>query len=69
MAWSASNACSRSSPASHRGIEMRKKRDPESDESRFDRLEKNAQERREEASAEDKMLDAAIRRSIAQYGA
>ena len=48
---------------------MRKKRDPESDESRGDRLEKNAQDRKEEAAAEDKRLDAAIRRSIAQYGA
>lgn len=48
---------------------MRKKRDTESDKSRGDRLEKNAQDRREQASAEEKRLDAAIRRSIAQYGA
>lgn len=69
MAWNLSNGCSRISPARHKGTKMRKKRDPESDQSRFDRLEKNAQDRREEASAEDKRLDAAIKRSIAQYGA
>lgn len=48
---------------------MRKKRDAESDEDRSDRLEKNAQDRMEQASAEDKGLDAAVRRGIEQYGA
>ena len=48
---------------------MRKKRDPESDERRSCRLQKNAQDRREQASAEDKALDAAVMRSIKQHGA
>ena len=48
---------------------MRKKRDPESDELRSDRLAKNAQDRREQTSAEDKALDAAVSRSIKQFGA
>jgi hypothetical protein len=47
---------------------MRKKRHPESDEQRGVRLEKNAH-RIEQASAEDKALDAAVRRSIKLYGA
>jgi len=48
---------------------MRRKRDPESDEHRSDRLQMNAQNRREQASAQDQALDAAVRRSIKQYGA
>jgi hypothetical protein len=48
---------------------MRRKRDPESDEHRSDRLQMNAQHRREQASAEDKALDAAVRKSIKQHGA
>jgi hypothetical protein len=48
---------------------MRKRRGQESDEDRSVRLEKNAQDRREQASAEDNALDAAVRRSIKQYGA
>jgi hypothetical protein len=48
---------------------MRKKRDPESEEQRSGRLEKNAHDRIEQASAEDKALDAAVRRSIKLYGA
>jgi hypothetical protein len=48
---------------------MRRKRDPESDERRNYRLQMNAQHRREQVSAEDKALDAAVRRSITQYGA
>jgi hypothetical protein len=43
---------------------MRRKREPESDEHRGYRLQMNAQHRREQASAEDKALDAAVRRSI-----
>lgn len=48
---------------------MRKKRDPESDEQRSDRLGRNAQDRKDQASAEDKAMDAAVRRSIKQFGA
>jgi hypothetical protein len=48
---------------------MRKKRDPESDEHRSSRLQMNAQHRREQASAGDEAVDAAVRRSIKQYGA
>jgi hypothetical protein len=48
---------------------MRRKRDPESDEHRSFRLHMNAQHRREQASAEGEALDAAVRRSITQYGA
>ena len=40
---------------------MRKKHDPESDEHCSDRLQMNAQHRREQASAEDKALDAAVK--------
>ena len=48
---------------------MRKKREFESDQQRSDRLARNAQNEREKASAEDKALDAAVRRSIIQFGA
>jgi hypothetical protein len=48
---------------------MRRKREPETDEHRSYRLQMNAQHRREQASAEDKALDAAVRKSIKQYGA
>jgi hypothetical protein len=48
---------------------MRRKRDPESDEHRSYRLQMNAQHRREQVSAEDEALDAAVRRSIKQHGA
>ncbi len=47
---------------------MRKKRDPESEEHRHDRLERQARERIEEASAEGKALDAAVRQSIKLHG-
>jgi hypothetical protein len=46
---------------------MRKKRDPESDEHRTERLEKRTQERIVQASAEDKAVDAAVRQSIKLY--
>ena len=48
---------------------MRKNRDPETPTSRSDRLEKTARARIEQASAEEQALDAAVRRSIRQYGA
>jgi hypothetical protein len=47
---------------------MRKKRDPESDVHRTGRLEKRAQDRIVQASAEDKAVDAAVRQSIKLYG-
>jgi len=48
---------------------MRKKRAQESDEQRSHRLEQSAESRKDEASAEDRALDAAVRRSIKQFGA
>ena len=48
---------------------MRKKRETEGDQDRSDRLEMDARQRREQASAEGKALDAAVKRSIEQYGA
>lgn len=48
---------------------MRKKRDPESDEHRTDRLEKDARERNEQESADDRAVDAAVKRSIKLHGA
>lgn len=48
---------------------MRSKRDPESDQNRSDRLAKDAQNQRDDASAEDRAIDAAVRRSIKEFGA
>lgn len=48
---------------------MRKKREFESYQQLSDRLARNAQNEQDEASAEDKALDAAVRRSIKQFGA
>ena len=48
---------------------MRKKRDPENDKQRCDRLEQSAHNRIEQASAEDNALDAAVRLSIKLHGA
>lgn len=48
---------------------MRKKRELESDQHRGHRLAKNAQERRDKADAENTALDAAVRRSIQDFGA
>lgn len=48
---------------------MRKKRESESDQHRSDRLAKSDQDRREGAFVEDKAMDAAVRRSIEQFGA
>jgi hypothetical protein len=53
----------------HSGEPHLRKRDPESGEHRSYRLEKDAQNRREQVAAEDKALDAAVSRSIKQYGA
>jgi hypothetical protein len=47
---------------------MRKKRDLETDEQRTKRAARHARERIETASAEDRALDAAVRRSIHQHG-
>jgi hypothetical protein len=48
---------------------MRKRCNPESDAHHSDRLDKKAEDRREQASAEGKMLDASLKRSIKQFGA
>jgi hypothetical protein len=48
---------------------MRKKREAESDKDRSNRLEKTAERRLQQASAEDAAMDAAVRRSIDQHGA
>lgn len=45
------------------------KREPENDQQRSDRLDDETQHRRAKSAAEDKALDAAVRRSIKQYGA
>jgi len=47
---------------------MRKKRRPESDNRRSERLEKKAQDRKDQAFAEDEALDAAVRQSITFHG-
>jgi hypothetical protein len=47
---------------------MRKKREVESDEYRSGRVARRAQERIDDASAEDRALDAAVRDSIKQHG-
>ena len=48
---------------------MRKKRELETNEHRRERLKQQARERIERAVADDKTLDAAVRRSIELYGA
>jgi hypothetical protein len=48
---------------------MRKKREPESDEHRSQRLAKNARDQIKHSSTEDEALDAAVRRSIELHGA
>lgn len=48
---------------------MRRKRGPENDQQRSDRLDQESEQRREQTAVEDKALDAAVRRSIKQYGA
>lgn len=47
---------------------MRKKRNPETDEQRNKRLEKEAQRRADNAAAEDKAIDAMVKRSIDSQG-
>lgn len=48
---------------------MRKKRDAGSGEHRSDRLGKNAQHQIDQGCAEENALDAAVRRSIKEFGA
>ena len=48
---------------------MRKKREPETAAERQERIEKQARERIAQTSAEDREIDAAIRRSIEVHGA
>jgi hypothetical protein len=48
---------------------MRKKRPPESDQGRIERLEQEALTRRENSAAEERALDAAVSRSIKLHGA
>ena len=48
---------------------MQKKGDPKTDVHRGERSAKNARDRVENALAEDKALDAAVRRSIKLHGA
>jgi len=48
---------------------MSNKRRPESDQSRSDRLEQEALTRTENSAAEERSLDAAVRRSIKLHGA
>jgi hypothetical protein len=47
---------------------MRKKRPPETDEGRSERLELEAQGRNEKRAAEDQSLDAMVKRSIERHG-
>jgi hypothetical protein len=51
-----------------RRLTMRTKRMPESDEQLRDRLDKDLRDRRKRVSADDEAVDAAVRRSISQYG-
>jgi hypothetical protein len=48
---------------------MRNKRDPESGEQQQERTEHDARRRLDQAAAEDKAVDAAIRESIKRHGA
>ena len=47
---------------------MRKKRDLETEEQRSDRSEQQAQQRIDNAAAEDKAIDAMVKRSIDSHG-
>ena len=47
---------------------MRKKREPESDDHRSERIEEEARQRIEQAAADEQTVDAAVRRSIELYG-
>ncbi len=47
---------------------MRKKRSPETEEQRSERFEKDAQRRIQGAAAEDKDIDAMVKRSIELHG-
>jgi hypothetical protein len=48
---------------------MRTTRDPETDKERSARTERLSRQRREDSFAEDKALDAAVRKSIKLHGA
>ncbi|HET9810886.1 MAG TPA: hypothetical protein VFP53_04230 [Sphingomicrobium sp.] len=48
---------------------MRKKRDPETEEQRNERLDKTAQRQIHDLVEEDKAIDAMVRRSIKLHGA
>ena len=48
---------------------MRRKREPESEKDRSDRLERTAERRFQEEAAEDDSMDAAVRQSIDRHGA
>jgi hypothetical protein len=48
---------------------MRTRRDPETEEQRDERLAKHAQGRRDDMAAEDKAVDAMVKKSIELYGA
>jgi len=47
---------------------MRKKRDPETEEQRLERLEKQARSRSADRTVEDMAIDAMVKRSIAAHG-
>jgi hypothetical protein len=47
---------------------MRKKRDPETDEQRHERSERDTQRRSDNAAAEAEDMDARVQRSIELYG-
>ena len=47
---------------------MRTKRNPETEEQQNERLEKEAQRRRDKAAAEDKAIDDMVKRSIKRWG-
>ena len=47
---------------------MRMKRNLETEEQRTERFEKEAKRRKEDAAAEDRAMDAMVRRSLEQHG-
>jgi hypothetical protein len=56
-------------PSAQAKVRMRKKRRPESDEQRSERLRVGARERIDQARADDEAVDAAVRNSIRLHGA
>jgi hypothetical protein len=67
--WSVYRSCSAILHEKPDRRSMRKRRDPGSDERRADRVKKDADGRRHDASAEEKAMDAAVKRSIKLHGA